>query len=158
MISSVRKIGYLILLVIILPVIILSVFEIGNLRQNERVIWEIYKNQLDAILFSINQFSEEFISGAANKIDHSDSNQLIGILNELPASKALIQFDDTLGLVNVVSHENVEKEFIQKAKTKLVENDTLINRLKNYLSGGYRKLEPFEPENENLQCILFYFQ
>ena len=57
--SSLRKIGLLILLIIILPVLIFSVFEIGNLRQNEKVIQDIYRNQLDAILYSINQWSDD---------------------------------------------------------------------------------------------------
>ena len=48
--------------IIVLPVLVFSVFEIGNLRQNEKVIQNIYKNQLDAILFSINQYSDDIVN------------------------------------------------------------------------------------------------
>jgi hypothetical protein len=65
MITSTRKIGLLILMIIILPVLIFSVYEIGNLKQNERMIQDIYRNQLDAILFSINQYSDDVISRPA---------------------------------------------------------------------------------------------
>jgi len=65
---SLRKIGLLIMGIIVLPVLIFSVFEIGNLRQNEKVIQNIYKNQLDAILYSINQYSDDIVSNLASRI------------------------------------------------------------------------------------------
>ena len=72
--SSLRKIGLLIIGIIVLPVLIFSVFEIGNLRQNEKVIQNIYKNQLDAILYSINQYSDDIMSNLASRIENSLNN------------------------------------------------------------------------------------
>ena len=101
--SSMRKIGLLILMSIILPVLFFSVFEIGNLRQNEKVIQDIYRNQLDAILFSINQYSDDMISNLASRIENSINNykqkaknELNRIIMEMPSVIGLIQFDRKL--------------------------------------------------------------
>ena len=98
--SSLRNAGLLILAIIVLPVLIFSVFEIGNLRQNEKVIQNIYKNQLDAILFSINQYSDDIVGSLASRIENSQNNYkadtafaLNKILNEIPSVKGLVQFD-----------------------------------------------------------------
>ena len=72
--SSLRKISLLIIAIIVLPVLIFSVFEIGNLRQNEKVIQDIYRNQLDAILFSINQFSDDRMSNLAVRIENTEDS------------------------------------------------------------------------------------
>src|SRR5664280_3819777 len=72
--SSLRKVSLLIIAIIVMPVLIFSVFEIGNYRQNEKVIQDIYKNQLDAILFSINQYSDDIISNLASRIENSTNN------------------------------------------------------------------------------------
>ena len=104
--SSLRKISLLIITIIVLPVLIFSVFEIGNLRQNEKVIQDIYKNQLDAILFSINQYSDDIISNLASRIENSSNNykadsgaDLARIINEIPSVKSLSQFDSTSAIL-----------------------------------------------------------
>src|SRR5674476_133739 len=101
--SSLRKVSILILLIIVLPVLIFSVFEIGNLRQNEKVIQNIYKNQLDAILYSINQYSDDIVSNLASRIENSINNyktdtipELNRLINENPSAKCLIQFNNKL--------------------------------------------------------------
>src|SRR5664280_2180031 len=88
--SSLRKVSLLIIAIIVLPVLIFSVFEIGNYRQNEKVIQDIYKNQLDAILFSINQYSDDIISNLASRFENSTNNfkpdtgnDLSKIMNEM---------------------------------------------------------------------------
>ncbi len=100
MLSALRKIGLLILMVIILPVLIFSVYEIGNLRHNERVIQDIYRNQLDAILFSINQYSDDIISNLASRIENSMNKdqpdaetELNRLVHEIPSVEGLILFD-----------------------------------------------------------------
>ena len=98
--SSLRKVSLLIIAIIVLPVLIFSVFEIGSLRQNEKVIQNIYKNQLDAILFSINQHSDDIVSNLASRIENSSNNYksdsgaaVNKLMSEMPSLKSLIQFN-----------------------------------------------------------------
>lgn len=159
MLSSVRKIGFLILLILILPVVVFSVFEVGNLRQNEKVIWNIYNNQLDAILFSINQYSEEVISGFALKIENSTNDNknkegdILNILNELPSLQTLLQFDENLNFVQ--GYKTKDSAYIKKFRNILQSNDTVLQKLYTYMSGGYRKIEPLNIKGFDNQVIVF---
>jgi two-component system phosphate regulon sensor histidine kinase PhoR len=60
--NPIKKITLILILIILLPVIFFSLYEINTLNESEKVIEETYNNQLDAILFSVNQYSEDVIS------------------------------------------------------------------------------------------------
>ena len=49
-----KKIGLILILIIILPIAFLLVNELGKLNENEQVLEQIYNDQLQAILFSVN--------------------------------------------------------------------------------------------------------
>src|SRR5665647_1476883 len=63
-----KKIGLILILIIILPISFLLVNELGKLNENEQVLEQIYNNQLQAILFSVNQYSEDVVRTTANAI------------------------------------------------------------------------------------------
>jgi two-component system phosphate regulon sensor histidine kinase PhoR len=162
MLSSLRKIGLLILVVIILPVLIFSAFEIGNLRQNEKVIQDIYRNQLDAILFSINQYSDDMVSNLASRIENSSNNykpdnglELDRLINEIPSVKCLIQFDNKCSFQSSVPSSYRDSTFLSEMITGLKSNDTTLRRLQTYMKGGYRKIETIGNTNSNMQWIVF---
>jgi hypothetical protein len=109
MISPLRKTGLLIIGIIILPVLVYSIFEIGSLRQKEKVIQDIYKNQLEAILYSINQYSDDYISNLASRTENSLNNyetdsipELKRLINEIPSVKSLLQFDTSLKFIQSI--------------------------------------------------------
>ena len=158
--SSLRKVSLLILLIIVLPVMIFSVFEIGNLRQNEKVIQDIYKNQLDAILFSINQYSDDIISNLASRIENnlnnfnSDSAELNKIINEFQVS-CLLQFDKKLEFISSEPYSYRDSTLLPDIRTMIKNNYTVIDQLRTYLSGGYRKIIPLGYTGKDMQCIVF---
>jgi len=59
---TVRRIVIILIILILLPAAFLTINEIISLNQNEEVIGRIYSNQLDAILYSGNQYSEDVVS------------------------------------------------------------------------------------------------
>ncbi|HSD63817.1 MAG TPA: hypothetical protein VLB50_08455, partial [Ignavibacteriaceae bacterium] len=69
--SPLIKIVTILLAVILIPLIFFTVYEISSLNQTEQVLSRIYANQLDAILFSVNQYSEDLISSWRNKLNNS---------------------------------------------------------------------------------------
>src|SRR5512145_2684597 len=106
--SSLRKIGILIAAIIVLPVVVFSVFELGNQRKNEKVIQEIYTNQLEAILFSINQYSDDIMSNLASRIENICNNtgtksktRLNRRMEENGSITNLFQFNSNLELQSV---------------------------------------------------------
>jgi two-component system, OmpR family, phosphate regulon sensor histidine kinase PhoR len=158
--SSLRKVSLLILLIIVLPVMIFSVFEIGNLRQNEKVIQNIYKNQLDAILFSINQYSDDIVSNLASRIENnlnnykSDSAGLNRIIKEFQVS-SLIHFDKKLGFISSEPYSYLDSTLVSDIKVMIENNYPVIEQLKTYLKGGYRKIISIGKTGKDMQCIVF---
>lgn len=67
--KTVKRIVVILIFLILLPAAFLTINEIVSLDQNEEVIGRIYLNQLDAILYSVNQYSEDVVSNWASKID-----------------------------------------------------------------------------------------
>ncbi len=59
--NTVKKIGLILVIIILLPAVFLTVNEITSFNENEKVIEEIYSDQLEAILFSVNQYSEDVV-------------------------------------------------------------------------------------------------
>jgi two-component system, OmpR family, phosphate regulon sensor histidine kinase PhoR len=161
--SSMRKIGLLILAVIILPVLVFSVFEIGNLRQNEKVIQDIYKNQLDAILYSVNQYSDDIISNLSSRIENSSNNykpdtvpELNRILNEFPAVASLIQFDNDLVFLSSVPYSYRDSTIVSEITTRLGSNGKTLQQLQKFIREGYRKIETIGKAGRDMQLIVFY--
>jgi two-component system phosphate regulon sensor histidine kinase PhoR len=54
-------------LIVLLPVAFI-VYELGQLNRNEKIVRETYQHQLDAILYSVNQYADDLISSWANRI------------------------------------------------------------------------------------------
>lgn len=160
--SSLRKIGLLILLIIVLPLLIFSVFEIGNLRQNEKVIQDIYKNQLDAILFSINQYSDDIVGNLASRIEHGmsgtqpgDIKKINPLIKEMPPVISLQLFDKNLAYVGSVPEEENDKKMLGGIAGALKSNKKTLLRLGTYLRGGYRKIETIGNTDNGIQWIVF---
>ena len=67
--KTVRKIILILIILILLPAAFLTINEIVSLNANEKVIGKIYSNQLNAIIYSVNQYSEDVVNSWASKID-----------------------------------------------------------------------------------------
>jgi two-component system, OmpR family, phosphate regulon sensor histidine kinase PhoR len=158
--SSLRKVSLLILLIIVLPVMIFSVFEIGNLRQNEKVIQNIYKNQLDAILFSINQYSDDIVSNLASRIENnlnnykSDPDGLNKIINEFQVN-SLIHFNKKFEFISSEPYSYRDSTLLTDIKAMIEKDSAVIDQLQTYLKGNYRKIISIGNTGKDLQCIVF---
>ncbi len=177
--KQVRKIGFILLLIILLPAVTFTIFEITSLDENEKVIEEIYRNQLEAILYSVNQYSEDAASAWANRIDFLFSDwQITSVdfrndecdefLNENNSITGVFKSDTSeSGLKNYYGIEKNTsdaylnfrgaKDSIDKVITRILkENKTEINRIRTYKTGGYRKLLPVSPEDNSGESILLF--
>jgi two-component system, OmpR family, phosphate regulon sensor histidine kinase PhoR len=159
---SLRKIGLLILLIIVLPLFIFSVFEIGNLRQNEKVIQDIYSNQLDAILFSINQYSDDIVGNLASRIEHSmnsnrpgDIQKLNTLIKEMPPVISMQLFDKNLNFLGSVPDSAGDEKMLKGIFAALKNNTETLQRLSTYKRGGYRKIETIGNYENGIQWIVF---
>lgn len=146
---------------IILPVIIYAVFSVSKLKENEKVIEQIYKEQLDAIIFSINQYSTDVLTSLLEEINVSiNSNK-----KEVSDFESIVSYSGLDGLylkpLTLDSSFKVlfETEGVKQSRLNLDSifevNAKLIDQLDGYMSAGYRKVEPIT-SGRQIQHQLFY--
>jgi two-component system, OmpR family, phosphate regulon sensor histidine kinase PhoR len=157
-----RKAIIIFLLVIILPTVLFLIYQVDTLKENESVIESIYNNQLDAILFSINQYSEDAVSSWANKLnkifneqDQTGNENINSIISELPSVTLLVRFSEKGDIITQVPASRDFIPLVGNIATTLEKNDTTIRRLQSYLKGGYRKIQSYELDSNGLQLLVF---
>lgn len=158
--ASLRKLYLLILAIIILPSVIFVIYELGTLRQSEKIIEDIYYNQLDAILYSINQYSEDVVSSWANRINNEQSNNqdlqntIERIHTEMPSVQSIYQFDDQGAQVTSSILSKDSSDFYHQVDVLLTSEQATIDQLMNYMQSGYRKIEAIDLKDGS-QMIVF---
>lgn len=172
--KTVKKIVIVLIIIILLPTAFLTINEFVSLSQNEEVIGRIYSNQLDAILYSVNQYSEDVVSNWAGKIDefHDDLRNFNDVKIHTSIDSFYSQFP-SLNIIFVSDSANSEIKFIvgqtednsllnkvaelkKSVKNILSENQPIVKRLLTYKKAGYRKLEPIKSDtNTDVSILLF---
>jgi two-component system, OmpR family, phosphate regulon sensor histidine kinase PhoR len=146
---TVKKIGLILALIILLPALFFIVYEINSLNENEEVLETIYTSQLDAILFTVNQYSEDVVRSYAAKINYIpsslfNSSQLYEVLKE---SEGLVY----AAVTDIIPPENITEVVIDSAGVNTYRNDFitvvnrnkyLVERLYTYIEAGFQKFEP----------------
>jgi len=142
MIKPGLKIGIILSVILVLPSLFFSAYEIGNLNQNEQVIDSIYSSQLESILFSVNQYSNDVLSGWANQLERHESEAA----RLLEKNYAI----DAICLVDSSNFQLFPKEKIPNDSLKNLSNDIAktyqdnlakLESLQRYLKSGYQKIE-----------------
>lgn len=175
--KTVKRIVVILTILILLPAAFLTINEIISLDENEKVIGRIYSNQLDAILYSVNQYSEDVVSNWAGRIDlfldevkKMKKEEIPGIVdsfyNQFPSLFMIFVADsindkkiDLLGWDEKENNIKVDKsEFDKKISNLLQKNQSLVKRLLAYKQAGYRKLEPVEADTGSGESILLFVE
>ncbi|HSP87025.1 MAG TPA: histidine kinase dimerization/phospho-acceptor domain-containing protein, partial [Ignavibacteriaceae bacterium] len=142
--TSPRKIWLILFSIILIPVLIFAVLQLTTLNENEKIIKDIYSKQLDAILYSVNQYSEDVVSSWKNKIKAfpeetgSTENYFKKFLNENPTIKFLF-LTDSLRNIKFKTTDSVSNEQINLF---LSSNNDKINNLYKFKESGYERVEP----------------
>lgn len=161
-----RKIGVILLLVIVLPAFFFSIYQIGSLNQNEKIIEEIYNNQLDVILSSVNQYSDDVASTWAFKMNnlystpqHNIYTSLQQFIHHNPSMKGVFYTTDTSYKDVEIVLQDYNLSILNQRKVIgniIHQNTKKVNKLYLNLRGGYRKIEPFSsPQSSNLLYFVF---
>jgi two-component system phosphate regulon sensor histidine kinase PhoR len=155
------KIVIILIAVIFIPMLFFTVYEISSLNQSEEVLNQIYSNQLDAILFSINQYSEDVVSSWRNKINNSHSVEEDELINAFLNTYGPVNYlfiTDSLDSKNlkIYSKKNPTGKERSLISELLASKENIIKRLYTYKKSGYLKLEPVEisPGNSSVLFLL----
>lgn len=122
---------------------------------------DLYDKQLETLLFSINQYSEDYVRTWVKELTEVDNivgTDLPGGLNEFtvnyPSIKAVYKLDinDTTGNLEV-SNTDVNSK---KLSNFINNNKSLVDRLFSYQTKGYTKIKPISISKEpNTVFLLF---
>jgi two-component system phosphate regulon sensor histidine kinase PhoR len=155
--NPLKKIIIAFILIALIPVGFI-VYELSSLNKNEAIVKETYQNQLEAILFSVNQYSDDIISSWANRIrmelssvtgnlekDTASNAKLVSLVNELSALQ-YAYFSDLKGTSYVFGRKETSgKAELRATIDKLIAlNTDRIHKLITYQKAGFRKMEAID--------------
>ncbi len=163
MLKNTKKLFLIAFATILLPIILFVVYETSSLQEDEQVLQTIYENQLDFIIFSANQYSNDFLDNLVNSIE-GDLTENGFQLSE--KTRSLTQYSgctlfrlESIGNAEVDTTyypEDLQSPFILLLDSINRNNQNLIQQLQRYRQSGYRKIEPGEVvliDNMELQVL-----
>jgi two-component system, OmpR family, phosphate regulon sensor histidine kinase PhoR len=147
-----RRLIFLIVVLVLLPVLFLSAYQIGTFSSSEEMMRDLYRRQLDVMLYSLNQYAWDMSAYWAatlrlqmQKPERSAAQGAQTFLERTPVVESVVLSDSAGDNVEVVLRDGVPA--YGAVKDTLVaqlrrHNDRLVQLLR-YRSLDYRKLEPF---------------
>jgi len=163
---SFKKIVFIISIIILLPLIVYTVYEINGLSEREKIIENIYSEQLNTIIFSVNQYAEDVLQSWAGKISNIYLNQN-NIQHELEFKKLLKENPSMLIVVisNTTFSNNIQfytkkgysssESAIKKMQNILINNAEPINELKELYKIGYKKIHTLSNQLDDTPLLSF---
>lgn len=158
--KTIKKIALILIIIILLPTLIYTVYEITSMNENEELIEKIYTDQLETIIFSVNQYSDDVVNGWAVKINsllHSYNEtdelekEITRFISDNSALHSIFFSDSSLNRINTFGKDNGKS--LTAYSDLLKYNKFLTERLLRYRNENYRKLEPLT--NDDKTIILF---
>ena len=162
------KIALILFLIILLPALFFSTYELSSLNENENVIQSIYTNQLDAILFSVNQYTKDILDSWAAKLN------LTLVEKEKSAEEFKYKMDEFLNLnssinfilfadssANVIDLFTSRKKYLVPLNIKDATQLLIVNKFKTeklyvYKKEGYQKYETINDSNFTKYSMIMF--
>jgi len=168
-----RKIALLLAMVFLLPALFFSGYELSSLSKDETMIQQVYNRQLDAILFSINQYADDVMNRWTSLMENNVSVNLpadsiptpVRNLLELQGSVLAVFVTDTVsGHVRPLVYsldQKVVAEVNNAWRDSSWQDRTKINQLISYRRSGFRKVDVLPASNfedSHTQWLVFILQ
>jgi len=106
--KPVEKILIILFVIVLLPAIFFSVYEINSLNENEKVIYNVYRNELKAALVSINIYTNDIVKDWLEKLSLIVAEQgLNGILEKDQSIKQFLKLNSNIKTIILGSDVNI---------------------------------------------------
>jgi two-component system, OmpR family, phosphate regulon sensor histidine kinase PhoR len=162
-----RRLLLILAVIVLLPALFYSAYEINTLSLNEQVMASLYARQLDFILFSLNQHAWDIVNtwaGSVNGVfeEPAGSAQFTAALDRfLQRNRAVnaLVVTDTLGRQPVLFGRGTEESLIPTVAQALEQHREAIARANRYKSLEYRKMEPLplgDTLSSNARLLLMF--
>ncbi len=158
MFSGNKKYLYiLVIITILLPSGFVAIFELRSLQKNEEVVENAYNEQLDAILTSINQYSDDALTSMAREIGFSFREEESNLKNVLSNYSYIKTFFFLDSIPQHISISSIPPEIELDDKVHWISHqvENKLNTLKQFYEVGYYRLEPFNIENTDFVFFVF---
>ncbi len=161
--KNIRKFGLIILLILILPITAFFIYQFSSLNQSEKEVNKIYIQQLETIIYSVNQYSQDVVSSWVNEISINlshknvlDKNEFKEFFNNNFSVYNIFLIDTKLENLNIIAKPMENLIFINDTIVKVLnQNKSVIKRLQNFSEKGYQKVEPIGEISDNRYLCLF---
>lgn len=167
-----KRIALILIAIFLLPALFFSVYEISSLNKDERVIEDIYTKQLEAILFSVNQYSDDALSRWISKIEigierdeHSEIpsaiQSLLSLNSSIHAAFLVDSLEKTTSTRIFSLLSAVNDSLRPEIDKRLTQSKTQIQQLVKYKKSGFQKTEVSKDPwggQENLQLLFFVIE
>jgi two-component system, OmpR family, phosphate regulon sensor histidine kinase PhoR len=164
--KSLQKITLSFILISLIPVGFV-IHELSSLSNNERIVTEAYQNQLDAILYSVNTYTDDVFGSWANKIDISLIRNQNSVHDLATRQKLVSEFSQMASVMQIYLSDlkGQEETFIIqdsgfidiKYKDIVYRSEDRIQRLRTYQRGGFRKIEAIDTLISDRYIPLYFF-
>lgn len=154
-----KKFILLVFLLVILPIIYYSVYEISSLNENEQIIQEIYRHQMNLMLYSVNKSAwdtcNDWITKLSQIVSEKKSTEAQSDLSKFLEDNSAISFliiCDTLYMnQRVVRNSTIpfENGVVSRIIQEIQSKDNIISKLYTRLQINYRKIESFQVESNH---------
>lgn len=154
--ATLKRLAAILVLLVLLPAVFYSAYEITSLSQSENLIQQIYRQQLDAVLFSLNQYSWDIANSWASDINRMlrtlqpaalprARQELTSFLSSNKGIHSLFVVDTTVSSVLLnfsTPSASARREFQDRDLLHPLQAERqLIARLLRLQETGYRKIE-----------------
>ncbi len=164
--TPLRRILIILLSIILLPALFFSAIEISTLGEYEEMITRVYEQQLETILFSINQYAWDFVNTWITKIQNSltlgnksETKESIQQILQTNTSIAYIAISDTMMMKPEFFYRDKMGGFDSNAFKYISIKDITVGKILKLSKQGYRKVETIlEEESADSTLTLFYVQ
>lgn len=157
--NKLSYIGFILVILVTIPALIFSVIEFSSLKENEKMIESIYNRQLDAILYSVNTFSESAVSDWQKEVENEvknisptgrDFNKIIKRYNNIITGIAATDKN------YLIQNFSGSKDFENEIKFLLKNNSKLFEKLIEYYSNNYFKIETFKSSVDTNSIVMVF--
>lgn len=161
--KSIRKIIIVLVFIVLMPALFFAVYEINSLTSNEQIIERIYNNQVESILFSVNQFSEDILNSWRSHLktiwENKNRKQIKTDINKFMHQNNSVSFiflGDKTGSNSLFAlSDSSENKITQPIYELFSKNKNKIDRLFGYAGEGYFKIEPLPLDYKGMSVVVF---
>jgi two-component system phosphate regulon sensor histidine kinase PhoR len=164
--KSIRKIIIILVFIVLMPALFFAVYEINSLTSNEQMIEQIYNNQVESILYSVNQFSEDIINSWRSRLkaasENKDRKHITTEINRFLQQNNSVRFiffgDSTESKAIFTLSDSSSIRTNKLVRELFAQNKNKITRLFNYTREGYFKIEPLPLDHSDLSVVIFVIE